>query len=90
MSDISRVGRRKFLVTAGVAATGSVLLKGCVGNPPSSNPPSASTGTPAPGPAAAGDAPELSRTPWRSGVGLLCNPSPYRLSSWPPGLGAWS
>jgi len=59
MSDISRVGRRKFLVTAGVAATGSVLLKGCVGNPPSSNPPSASTGTPAPGPAAAGDAPEV-------------------------------
>lgn len=59
MSDISRVGRRKFLVTAGVAATGSVLLKGCVGNPPSSNPPSGSTGTPAPGPVAAGDAPEV-------------------------------
>ena len=59
MSGISRVGRRKFLVTAGMATTASVLLKGCVGNPPSSNPPSGSTGTPAPGPVAAGDAPEV-------------------------------
>ncbi len=60
MSDISRVGRRKFLVTAGVAATGSVLLKGCLGNPPSSDAPTGgSTSTPAPGPVAAGDAPEV-------------------------------
>ncbi|MBU6228340.1 MAG: ABC transporter substrate-binding protein [Cyanobacteria bacterium REEB459] len=57
MSDISRVGRRKFLVTAGVAATGSVLLKGCLGNPPSSTAPTG--GAPAPGPVAAGDAPEV-------------------------------
>jgi bicarbonate transport system substrate-binding protein len=32
--NFSRVGRRKFLATAGIAATGSVLLKACVGNPP--------------------------------------------------------
>ncbi|MFM7471878.1 MAG: ABC transporter substrate-binding protein, partial [Nodosilinea sp.] len=55
--NFSRVGRRKFLATAGIAATGSVLLKACVGNPPSSN---TSTGSaPAPGPVAAGDAPEV-------------------------------
>lgn len=33
MSDFSRLTRRKFLWTAG-ASTGAVLLKGCVGNPP--------------------------------------------------------
>lgn len=60
MSDISRVGRRKFLVTAGMATTASVLLKGCLGNPPSSDAPTGgSTSTPAPGPVAAGDAPEV-------------------------------
>lgn len=36
MSDFSRLSRRKFLLTAGASAAGSVLLKGCLGNPPSS------------------------------------------------------
>ncbi|MFB2979119.1 CmpA/NrtA family ABC transporter substrate-binding protein [Microseira sp. BLCC-F43] len=38
----SQVSRRKFLVTAGASAVGSVLLKGCLGNPPTDN---AGTGT---------------------------------------------
>ncbi|MBD3883971.1 ABC transporter substrate-binding protein [Phormidium tenue FACHB-886] len=34
MSISSRFTRRKFLIAAGASATGSVFLKGCVGNPP--------------------------------------------------------
>jgi bicarbonate transport system substrate-binding protein len=60
MSYFSGVTRRKFLATAGLSAAGSVLLKGCLGNPPSQM---AATTTPtapaaAPGPVAAGDTPE--------------------------------
>jgi len=36
MSNFSRFSRRRFLVTAGVSAASSVLLKGCLGNPPTS------------------------------------------------------
>lgn len=44
---MSQYSRRKFLITAGIAASSSVLLKGCLGNPPepsstSSTAPSAS------------------------------------------------
>lgn len=63
MSNLARVTRRKFLATAGVSAAGSVLLKGCLGNPPSAT---VSTATPvaataAPGPVAAGDTPETTK-----------------------------
>jgi bicarbonate transport system substrate-binding protein len=34
MSEFSNVSRRKFLITAGTSAVGSVFLKGCLGNPP--------------------------------------------------------
>lgn len=34
MSSSGQFSRRKFLLTAGVSAAGSVLLKGCLGNPP--------------------------------------------------------
>jgi bicarbonate transport system substrate-binding protein len=34
MSQFLSLSRRKFLVTAGASAAASVLLKGCVGNPP--------------------------------------------------------
>ena len=36
MSNFSKLSRRRFLVTAGVSAASSVLLKGCLGNPPTS------------------------------------------------------
>jgi bicarbonate transport system substrate-binding protein len=35
MTDFSRLTRRKFVLTAGATAAGSLLLKGCLGNPPS-------------------------------------------------------
>ena len=35
MSNFSKFSRRRFLVTAGASAASSVLLKGCLGNPPS-------------------------------------------------------
>ncbi|NJL37115.1 MAG: hypothetical protein HC899_10340 [Leptolyngbyaceae cyanobacterium SM1_4_3] len=35
MTNFSNYSRRKFLFTAGVSAASSILLKGCVGNPPS-------------------------------------------------------
>jgi bicarbonate transport system substrate-binding protein len=35
MHDFNNFSRRKFLTTAGATALGSVLLKGCTGNPPS-------------------------------------------------------
>lgn len=57
MSDFSR---RKFLVTAGVTAASSILIKGCVGNPPSAtNTPASIATTAAPGPVSANDAPEI-------------------------------
>jgi len=34
---MSQVSRRKFLLTAGATAAGSLLLKGCLGNPPEPN-----------------------------------------------------
>ncbi|WP_204102808.1 MULTISPECIES: CmpA/NrtA family ABC transporter substrate-binding protein [Spirulina sp. CCY15215] len=34
MSDFPHVSRRKFLATAGATAATSILLKGCLGNPP--------------------------------------------------------
>ncbi|HBB30758.1 MAG TPA: bicarbonate-binding protein, partial [Cyanobacteria bacterium UBA9273] len=36
MSDFSKYSRRKFLWTAGASAASCILLKGCLGNPPSS------------------------------------------------------
>jgi bicarbonate transport system substrate-binding protein len=60
MSYFSGVTRRKFLATAGLSAAGSVLLKGCLGNPPSQMAATTTPTTPAvaPGPVAAGDTPE--------------------------------
>ncbi|MBW4640689.1 MAG: ABC transporter substrate-binding protein [Gloeocapsa sp. UFS-A4-WI-NPMV-4B04] len=37
MSFLNQFSRRKFLVTAGASAVSSVLLKGCLGNPPDSS-----------------------------------------------------
>ncbi|HCF28305.1 MAG TPA: bicarbonate-binding protein, partial [Cyanobacteria bacterium UBA11049] len=34
MSTFSNVSRRRFLITAGASAAGSIFLKGCLGNPP--------------------------------------------------------
>jgi bicarbonate transport system substrate-binding protein len=34
MSNFSNFSRRRFLLTAGASAAGSILLKGCLGNPP--------------------------------------------------------
>ncbi|NJM69200.1 MAG: ABC transporter substrate-binding protein [Scytonema sp. RU_4_4] len=34
MTDFSKFSRRRFLLTAGASAAGSILLKGCLGNPP--------------------------------------------------------
>lgn len=31
---MSQISRRKFIITAGVSAAGSIFLKGCLGNPP--------------------------------------------------------
>src|SRR5687767_8043381 len=53
MSDYSR---RKFLVTAGVSAASSLLLKGCLGNPPSAT--VAVTQVAAAAPLSAADTPE--------------------------------
>lgn len=39
--QFSALSRRKFIVTAGASALGSILLKGCLGNPPE---PTANTG----------------------------------------------
>lgn len=59
MSFSSRQSRRQFLLTAGTAAAGSVLLKGCLGNPPSAQvntTPAANAPAPA---VATGEAPEV-------------------------------
>lgn len=42
---MTQLSRRKFLITAGMAASSSILLKGCLGNPP--EPSSSSSSTPA-------------------------------------------
>jgi bicarbonate transport system substrate-binding protein len=34
MTNFSRFSRRRFLLTAGASAAGSIFLKGCLGNPP--------------------------------------------------------
>ncbi|MCG9890538.1 MAG: ABC transporter substrate-binding protein [Thermosynechococcaceae cyanobacterium MS004] len=57
---MSQLSRRKFIVTAGSAAAGSLLLKGCLGNPPSAT----NVGSPqaaAPASPAAGAAPETTK-----------------------------
>ena len=38
MSSLRELSRRRFLATAGAAALSSVLLKGCLGNPPEDTP----------------------------------------------------
>ena len=43
MSNFSSVSRRKFLLTAGATAASSILLKGCLGNPPSATNTNAAT-----------------------------------------------
>lgn len=63
MSNFSDpVSRRKFLLTAGASAVGSVFLKGCLGNPP--EPPGTTTSTTTQIPAVnvnAADAPETTQ-----------------------------
>ena len=65
MSEFSeRFSRRKFLITAGVSAAGSVLLKGCLGNPPELTGGTQNQATPTAIPAvniSAGDAPETTK-----------------------------
>jgi bicarbonate transport system substrate-binding protein len=59
---MSQLSRRKFILTAGAASAGSLLLKGCLGNPPSAT--NAGEGSPAAAPAspvAAGEAPETTK-----------------------------
>jgi bicarbonate transport system substrate-binding protein len=34
MTNLSNYSRRRFLLTAGASAAASLLLKGCLGNPP--------------------------------------------------------
>jgi bicarbonate transport system substrate-binding protein len=60
---MSNFSRRKFLSTAAVSAAGAVVLKGCVGNPPSSDTAnnSAPAASPAASPAATGEAPETTK-----------------------------
>ncbi|MGA0198420.1 MAG: CmpA/NrtA family ABC transporter substrate-binding protein, partial [Prochlorotrichaceae cyanobacterium] len=45
MNDFTPVSRRRFLATAGATATLSVLLKGCLGNPPTPDQGSGTTST---------------------------------------------
>jgi len=61
MSYFSGVTRRKFLATAGLSAAGSVLLKGCLGSPPSQTETTTAPATPTatPGPTGTGDTPEV-------------------------------
>ncbi|MFB2919385.1 CmpA/NrtA family ABC transporter substrate-binding protein [Aerosakkonema funiforme] len=59
----NQFSRRKFLVTAGASAVGSVLLKGCLGNPPeytSQNTQSSPTAIPVAN-VSAGEAPETTK-----------------------------
>lgn len=58
MSDFSKVTRRRFLLTAGASAAGSILLKGCVGNPPSATTNTSTQAAPAASPVASTETPE--------------------------------
>ncbi|NJM99115.1 MAG: ABC transporter substrate-binding protein [Phormidesmis sp. RL_2_1] len=58
MAQFSRISRRNFLYTAGASAAGSILLKGCAGNPPSATSEPAAD-APAAAPVAAADSPEV-------------------------------
>ncbi|MGB3789741.1 MAG: ABC transporter substrate-binding protein, partial [Phormidesmis sp.] len=59
MSNFSRSTRRRFIFTAGGAAAGSILLNGCLGNPPSTTESADTTeGTPATAAATGGETPE--------------------------------
>lgn len=56
----SKYSRRRFLATAGATAVGSVLINGCVGNPPSATEtPAATTPPAASGTVAPSDTPEV-------------------------------
>ena len=58
MTDL-KFTRRKFVFTAGASAAGTLLLGGCLGNPPSkTSDTAADAGAPAATPAAAGETPE--------------------------------
>ncbi|MBW4464554.1 MAG: ABC transporter substrate-binding protein [Pegethrix bostrychoides GSE-TBD4-15B] len=63
---MSRLSRRRFLITTGLTAATSVALKGCLGNPPTATVDSGATGSaaspvtsPAASPVTAADAPEI-------------------------------
>ncbi len=53
------ISRRKFLYLTGASAAGSLLLNGCLGNPPDETGSSPAGTTAAPSPVAAGEAPEI-------------------------------
>ncbi len=55
---MSNFSRRKFVAIAGASTAGSLLLKGCVGNPPGMTPAGTTATTASPTTIAAGDAPE--------------------------------
>lgn len=59
MSFSSRQSRRRFLLTAGSVAASSVLLKGCLGNPPSAQVNTTPAANAPAAPVAAGEAPEV-------------------------------
>ncbi len=62
MTDFTRsLSRRKFLFTATASAAGSVLLKGCLGNPPSSTTAEAGTQQVTPVPVATTETPETTK-----------------------------
>ncbi|HEY9849345.1 MAG TPA: CmpA/NrtA family ABC transporter substrate-binding protein [Leptolyngbyaceae cyanobacterium] len=65
MSEFSsRLSRRKFIITAGVSAASSVLLKGCLGNPPEPTSSNTNQATPTAVPAVnvnPGEAPETTK-----------------------------
>lgn len=52
MSDWSRVSRRRFLATAGATTLSSILLKSCLGNPPTAESSASNGDTSSPAPAA--------------------------------------
>jgi len=59
MSIVPKVSRRRFIVTAG-ASTGAVLLKGCLGNPPSATVQVSNPVSPVASPVASTETPETS------------------------------
>jgi len=61
MTEFSPLSRRKFLLAASATAAGSILLKGCTGNPPEAG--TGSTSSPGANPVASvkpGEEPEVS------------------------------